>query len=169
MGISRWLQSISSETLENILVDILTADGMTYSGYINSVALAEDPETVMLTSRPPKEGIFVGKKLSKKEIVGFNFSVTPRANFGVHQIRITESQSDLQFLHAIHDEQKFVLKGAITSKEKFSDECLSYLKKLNSDLLLNEKVALILFRGTTFKCNVDSATLDNKVREFLGA
>ena len=167
MGINRWIESVSPNTLETILVDILVADGATFSGYINSVALVEDPECILLTSRPPKEGLFVGKKILKKEIIGFNFSVTPRANFGVHQIRLAEIGTDLQFQHAIHDQQHFLLSNKVEAKNKFVDECMSYLKKLSAEFVMNEKITLILNRGTTNKFNVDTQGLDSKVREFL--
>lgn len=169
MSINRWIQSINSDTLESILVDILVSEGSTYSGYINAVALAEDPEHLLLTSRPAKDGVFVGKKISKKDIVGFNFSTTARANFGVHQIRIDENDIDLKFQHAIHDEQHFVLTGNVNGKEKFISECLSYLKKLSHDFLANEVVVLTLFGRASYQGSVDQDVLDLKIREFIGA
>lgn len=164
------MKTISLITLlEGILVDLLLTDGTTYSGYINSVAYEDDPEHILLTSRSPREGMFVGKKISKKEIIGFNFSVTARANFGVHQIRIAEKGTDLQFQHAIHDGQHFVLTSSIESRTKFNSECIAYLNKLSSDLLPNEQIGLVLYKGITTKYNVDLASLSHKVREFLSA
>lgn len=168
MGINRWIQSINSETLENILVDILVSDGTTYSGYINAVALQENNEILMLTSRPAKAGVFVSKKIAKKEIIGFNFSTLARANFGVHKIRIDEIDSDIKFQHVVHDEQYFVLSGKMDCKDKFVGECLSYLKKLSHDLPANEIFVLTLFGSTSYYGNVDQSILDAKIRQFLG-
>ena len=169
MGINRWIQSINSETLENILVDILVSDGTTYSGFINAVALQEDADHILLTSRPSKDGVFVGKKISKTEIIGFNFSTTARANFGVHHIRVDQNEKVIKFQHAIHDEQHFVLTGNMAGKDKFISECLSYLSKLSRDFLVNEMVVLALFGGSSYQDTVDHSSVDLKIREFLGA
>lgn len=167
MNIDEWIHTQSSETLENILVDILVTDGSTYSGFINSIAYVDDPEHITLTSRSPREGLFVGKKILKKDIIGFNFSVIPRANFGVHQIRIAEKGTDLHFQHAVHDDHRFSLTSGIEARDKFVSECLSYIRKLVKDLLPNEKIGLILHKDRTLKLSIDSSDLGDKIREFL--
>lgn len=167
MSIDQWIQSTDAKTVESILVDFLLSDGTTYSGYINIVAYEEDPQSILLTSRTPKAGLFVGKKIKKDEIVGFNFSVAARASFGVHHIRIGEKESELQFQHALHDQQQILVSNTIDSRDKFNNECLAYIKKLSLEFMPHEQIGLILHRQTTAKHNVDFHTLNYKVREFL--
>lgn len=169
MNIDHWIQSQNPETLENILVDILVTDGLTYSGFISSVAYVDDLEHILLMSRPPSQGLFVAKKISKKDIIGFNFSITARANFGVHQIRIAQNGSDLQFQHTVHDDQQFTLTSQSQSKDKFKSECLSYIQKLSSELLPNEFIGLIFYKDKTIKYSVEYADLKTTLRDFLSA
>lgn len=169
MKLDQWIQTTNAKTVENILVDFLLSDGTTYSGFINMSAYADDSESIILTSRTPKEGDFQGRKIKKDEILGFNFSVAPRANFGVHHIRIAEKGLDLQFQHSMHDRQQVLLTNTVNSRDKFNSDCITYLNKLSREFMPNEKIDLVLFRQTTSKFSVEMAILNFKVREFLFA
>ncbi|MES2803482.1 MAG: hypothetical protein V4654_13395 [Bdellovibrionota bacterium] len=167
MSIDQWIQSTNAQTVESILVDFLLSDGTTYSGFINTMAYADDPTIILLTSRAPKAGVFVGKKIKKDEVIGFNFSVAARASFGVHHIRICEKGPELQFQHGIHDQQQILVTNTIASRDKFNNECLTYINKLSLEFMPNEQIGLILYRQTTSKYNVDLNSLNCKIREFL--
>lgn len=167
MDLDSWIQSINAETLESILVDILVTDGSTYSGYINSEAFKKSTDSILLTSRTPKAGYFVGKKIYKNEILGFSFSTAPRTNFGVHHFYLGEKGSDLHFQHLVHNESKVEVKSSVNSKIKFASDCMNYLRKLKAEFLPNEQITLEIFREISVKYNVDSSKVERKVREFL--
>ncbi|AZZ36370.1 hypothetical protein CIK05_06050 [Bdellovibrio sp. qaytius] len=167
MNIDHWIQSTDASALENILVDLLLVDGYTYSGYINYVAFKDHPESILLTSRSSKAGIFVGKKIQKKEIIGFNFSTAPRTNFGFHHIYLAERDNELHFQHAIHDQYQISVTHKINSKLKFVGDCFLYLQKINAGFLPNEQITLVLFRQVRAKYCVDSVKFERKVKEFL--
>lgn len=167
MNLDQWIQSTSEDVLAGLLVDMLLSDGTTYCGYINTMVNIGDTESILLTSRTPRAGIFEGKKIKKTEIVGFNFSTSPRANFGVHHIYITEKGDKFNFQHAIHDEQKLVLTNNEKSVDTFKTECLAYIKRLSRDILPNEKLGLTLTKELTVKYSLDMDKIDRKIRDFL--
>ncbi len=168
MNLEQWIQSTSEDVLAGLLVDMLLSDGTTYCGYINTMVNTGDTESILLTSRTPQAGIFEGKKIKKTDIVGFNFSTSPRANFGVHHIHITEKGANFQFQHAIHDQQKQVLTNSEKSVDAFKVECLAYIKRLSLDMLPNEKLSLTLTKELTVKYSLDITQADRKIRDFLG-
>jgi len=167
MNLDQWIQSTSEDVLAALLVDMLLSDGTTYCGYINAMVHLDDTAYILLTSRTPQAGIFEGKKIKKTDIVGFNFSTSPRANFGVHHIYITEKGDKFQFQHAIHDQQNFVLTNSEKSADAFKIECLAYVKRLSPDMLPNEKLGLTLTKDLTAKYSLDIMRADRKIREFL--
>lgn len=167
MDLDSWIQSVNSATLESILVDIISSDGVTISGYINNEAFKKYADSILLTSRNPKDGVFVGRKIYKNEIVGFSFSTAPRTNFGVHHIFVGEKGSDFHFQHLVHDEAKISLKETSAAKVKFASDCVDYLRKLKNDFLPNEQITLEIFREISVKYNVESSKLERKIRDFL--
>lgn len=168
MNLDQWIEATSEDVLAGLLVDLLLSDGTTYSGYINTKVNTGDAESILLTSRTPQAGIFEGKKIKKTDIVGFNFSTSPRANFGVHHIYITVKGTNFNFQHAIHDQQRLVLTSAEKSVDTFKIECLAYIKRLSLDILPNEKLGLTLTKELTVKYSLDITKVDLKIRDFLG-
>lgn len=167
MNLDQWIESTSEEILAGLLVDILLADGTTYSGYINTMVNLGNTESILLTSRTPTAGVFEGKKIKKSDIVGFNFSTSPRPNFGVHHIYITEKGDKFNFQHAVHDEQKLVLSNLEKSVDDFKVECMAYIKRLSREILPNEKLGLTLTKDLTVKYSLDITKIDRKIRDFL--
>lgn len=167
MDIDKWVQSTNAATLEKLLVDLLLSDGSTYSGYISSTSFEGDPDCLYLINRPPEEGFFVGKKIRKQAIIGFSFSVAPRSNFCVHQIRVCKSNEALHFRHNIHEKQQFLIFNTVEAKDKFNSECLVYLRNLSGQLLPNEKISLVLSKGLPDESELDLSDLHEKVKDFL--
>lgn len=178
MTIDEWILANNPKIMEGLLVDIFLASGAIYSGHIDSVAYAEDKDIILLASRNPNAGGFKGKKIDKLQISSFGFSSSPRANFGVHNIKIGENELDLQFQHNEHGQQQALITGvnrnenainSVNSRDKFNERCMDYINNLKVKFLFNEQIDLALYKNSSKQTyQLGQNELIKKVKEFLG-